>query len=482
MPRARRVALGALGLALGLALAEGAFWWRDRGGFPHLNLYEADPALGVRLRPGASQRVSFRSNPVTSVKIGPLGLRGDEPPAPGGVLVLGDSQVFGLGVEQHEAFSQKLGGKLRVPVLNAGVPTYGPAEYQALLERLLPVARPRAVVLTINMANDLFEASRPNPERHAVWDGWAVRKEFAPAEAPPSFPGRALLFRDSHLVYAARGLWHRADPGADEAASEGSYHDLVGLASQPAPARPAAPGSEREQAARRASEAQERLEKLATRAWPAMWKTTKARAYREHHGQPHDIVQTREIRTEASRNPVTTARELLKGAQIRQEIEDEIKRRARKDRSDRGEAVLDALRDRDEARAALRKLDGGAGGDPGVDGPSSPVAPFIEQAQASCQRAGARLVVLVLPLDVQVSPAEIKKYGEEPFDTAPTLRLNHDVVVAALRAGATAVDPVEALREASPGAFLDGDLHMTPRGHLAVAGALAPAVAEALRR
>src|SRR6185436_5126779 len=96
------------------------------------------------------------------------------------VLVVGDSQVFGLGVEQDEAFSARLAAAIGRPVINAGVPTYGPAEYRAMIVEQLARRHPRTVVLTINLANDLFEEAHPNRERHAVWDGWAVRRETAP--------------------------------------------------------------------------------------------------------------------------------------------------------------------------------------------------------------------------------------------------------------------------------------------------------------
>src|SRR5262245_46723740 len=112
-PRLRRGLLVALQLTLGLlcslAAAEGLFRWRDRGAFPHLNLYVADARLGVRLQPGGSERISFAGNPVTSVRINGAGIRGAElgPPAQDEILVVGDSQVFGLGVEEQETASSR---------------------------------------------------------------------------------------------------------------------------------------------------------------------------------------------------------------------------------------------------------------------------------------------------------------------------------------------------------------------------------------
>src|SRR5689334_10703157 len=236
---ARRAAQVAAGLIVGAAIADGAFWLRDRGAFPHVNFYVPDARLGVRLRPGASERISFGGNPVTHVRINRDGTRGSElpPPAVNEILVVGDSQTFGLGVEEDAAFAARLGALTGRPVVNAGVPTYGPGEYDAVVEEMLARRRPSTVVYVVNMANDLFEANRPNRDRHVVWDGWAVRKESADAAPPPrGFPGRPLLYGQSHLVFALRKLGH-ARAGSSEAfiegaafgfRSEGTWTDLVG--------------------------------------------------------------------------------------------------------------------------------------------------------------------------------------------------------------------------------------------------------------
>src|SRR5205814_285240 len=108
--RVARVAMMLGGLAAGLAVAEAVFSYRDGGAFPHLNVYIPDAELGVRLQPGATERVEFAGNPRTEVRINRDGYRGDElpPPGPDEVLVVGDSQVFGLGVEQDQTFSAGL--------------------------------------------------------------------------------------------------------------------------------------------------------------------------------------------------------------------------------------------------------------------------------------------------------------------------------------------------------------------------------------
>ena len=167
--RWKNPARAALGLLVGLAIAEGAFRIRDGGAFPHVNVYVVDAELGTRLRPFATEKVQFASpkNPITSVRINSEGYRGDEwpPKSDDEIVVVGDSQVFGLGVEEDETFEKEIERALtkkRVVVRNLGVPTYGPAEYNKVLAESLAKRPARTVVWVANMANDLFEAKRPN--------------------------------------------------------------------------------------------------------------------------------------------------------------------------------------------------------------------------------------------------------------------------------------------------------------------------------
>ncbi len=83
----------------------------------------------------------------------------------------------------------------------------------------------------MNMANDLFEASRPNRERHVVWDGCAVRKETAPSSVT-SFPGRDFLYQQSHAFFALRRFLYDRGPKIDDRgfASEGTWRDIEGAA------------------------------------------------------------------------------------------------------------------------------------------------------------------------------------------------------------------------------------------------------------
>jgi hypothetical protein len=221
-----------LGLTLGVVITEFVFRQRDGGAFPHLNVYVEDAERGVRLRPGATEKVRFSNNPITSVRINAEGYRGGVWPAaaPDEIVVVGDSQVFGLGVEENETFSAVLESQMsekHVVVRNLGVPTYGPREYNLALDEALTKRPAKTVIYTVNIANDLFEATRPNPDRHAVWDGWAVRKETAPSSVT-SFPGRSFLYSQSHAFYALRRFMYDRGPKIDETgfASEGTWRDI----------------------------------------------------------------------------------------------------------------------------------------------------------------------------------------------------------------------------------------------------------------
>src|SRR5437762_983125 len=90
-------------------------------------------------------------------------------------LVISAQVMLGLGGEDDATFSARLAAASGRAVLNAGVPTYGPREYLATAREVLATRKVTSVVVVLNFVNDPFELDRPNHERHAVWDGWAVR-------------------------------------------------------------------------------------------------------------------------------------------------------------------------------------------------------------------------------------------------------------------------------------------------------------------
>ncbi len=492
-----------LGLGLGGVIAEIAFMQRDDGAFPHVNFYVPDPELGVRLEPGASMRFQLRDNPLTTIHVNSRGFRGGDWPAPGDdeVIVVGDSQVFGLGVEDDATFSAGLAERSGRPVRNAGVPTYGPQEYLATARELLAERRAKVVVVVLNFVNDPFEIDRPNRERHVVWDGWAVRSETAPSEVS-QFPGRRWLFSRSHAVYALRRWLHergsgRAPEGEDEGASvdlgtpsEGGLHELVS-ASQSAHADAASAKLAAEQALAAAlqraqsiegdiSSKRDALDRLIIRASKYEFDDFQQEVAR---GRPGDIVT--EDAGEASRSVSLTAAMIRDAARKRDEHLKTLLRDEQKRGKSEAQDLLKAEETLVEERKALRLRI--AAGIPEVPRPPSHFHDYLVEFKALCEQHGAELVVVALPIDVQVSGAEWAKYGvTDAPDMKDSLLLLDDLVADAGALGLRALDATAALRAAEPGAFLDHDIHMTAKGHAALAEALAVAltapIAAPLRR
>jgi hypothetical protein len=268
--------------------------------------------------------------------------------------VVGDAQVFGLGVEEREAFAAALERAIGAPVMNGGVPTYGPPEYHQVIAEQLVKRHPKTVIIALNLADDLFELDHRDRDRNAVSDGWAVARAKAPAEIR-EFPGRELMFRRSHLWFAIEKAHNDAEPG-------GSTDDITG---EP-PAVPDAP-----------------------------W------------------------------NALVTAGEL--------------------------------------------------GRAPGTD---PPLGAYLRDVKQLVSGAGARLVVVILPLDVQVSPAAWPHHHTRPVDLAPSQAFTAALVELCHTIGVAVLDATPVLVAAGPGAFQDRASLLAPPGHAALAAALAHTLAE----
>ncbi|MBL8915809.1 MAG: hypothetical protein JNM17_34240 [Archangium sp.] len=489
-----------LGVTLGLVIAEVAFNVRDHGAFPHVNFYTEDAELGVTLIPNATMQLQIAgTNPVTTAATNSRGFRTPEWPAPsdGEVLVVGDSQVFGLGVEANETFSARLQDELKQTVLNAGVPTYGPREYTEVVRRQLEAreGKVKTVIYVLNLANDLFEVDRPNLSRHKVWDGWAVRSETAPREVT-SFPFRRQLMSKSHLVFAAR-KWMNATvtparegvvPAADNDTSErlsgfgegksegteGTWRDVVRAGKGVKPMPPEDEEARKLLVAR--AELDKQLEAVAEKIQQHIERSVDDNKYVDDlkplapkGGDPRDILEIRYA--EGARRVEVTAYHLFMAA-VGEAKNDALLERIAKKGKDPEFAKL--LEQRRELRAKLDALK------PEGEAPHvQPIDSVLLATKEACDAAGAKLVVVALPLDVMVSAEEWKKYGTAKIDMSATSVLTEDLVARAERIGAIGVDPTAALAAAEPGAFLDGDLHMTPKGHAALAKSIIEATKSA---
>jgi len=139
---------------------------------PEPRAYGPDPELGLALRPGFRGRFVHPEYGGESIAINADGFRGDDwprevDPDDFGILMLGDSTLFGLGVEAAETIPARLEAELarawpaaRVHAYNAGVPGFGPRHALVVARRLLARLRPRVCVLVSYDGNDLEDGRR----------------------------------------------------------------------------------------------------------------------------------------------------------------------------------------------------------------------------------------------------------------------------------------------------------------------------------
>lgn len=162
------VCIGCVLALLGIELAFRLFWalppWMAE--FQQAGMYVATPDRDTALQPGYRGTLKIGDAVTTTVEINSLGLRGPELAAkrPGErrVLVVGDSLVFGYGVEAWQALPAQLELRLREAGLdctvgNGGVPSYGSKHAVAHMARLdVPFAADAFVVCGF-LGNDAMD-------------------------------------------------------------------------------------------------------------------------------------------------------------------------------------------------------------------------------------------------------------------------------------------------------------------------------------
>ncbi len=134
--------------------------------------YASDPEVGVVFRPLFRGRFVHAEYRGERIEINSDGYRDadwpNEPdPSTVGILLLGDSTLFGLGVEREETIAARLeelarerhaGRALRV--YGAGVPGYGPRDELVVMRRLFGRLRPQLCVALFYDVNDLDDCRR----------------------------------------------------------------------------------------------------------------------------------------------------------------------------------------------------------------------------------------------------------------------------------------------------------------------------------
>ncbi|HYG64227.1 MAG TPA: GDSL-type esterase/lipase family protein [Thermoanaerobaculia bacterium] len=186
--RRKKLILATLSVVLTLLLAEAALRilgigaagrgsaWFAGGNHPCF-LFKPDPASGYTLRPGfRGVEISPAGEFQVTAAIDGRGLRDhphSAPPRPV-VLALGDSMTFGEGVPVGDAYPALLEKALGVRVYNGGVPGYGSPQMLGRLERLQPVLRPDAVLVTLSPYWDARRGVTP----FVYKDGYIVAQSY----------------------------------------------------------------------------------------------------------------------------------------------------------------------------------------------------------------------------------------------------------------------------------------------------------------
>jgi lysophospholipase L1-like esterase len=169
--RLRRLALLATILAVQFAVFEVALrtWGSSEAAPAFQGLFENDPVIGYRLKPGA--RIRFTTAEFdTEIRVNSAGVRDDEEigekaPNERRILILGDSLVLSVQVPFRQTFGELLeqrlnsrGSPVHYRVINGGVQGYGPVQELLFLRALLPVVKPDLIVETFFVGNDIEDA------------------------------------------------------------------------------------------------------------------------------------------------------------------------------------------------------------------------------------------------------------------------------------------------------------------------------------
>jgi hypothetical protein len=193
----RRLAAVALGVALGLALAEGLS--RTRGavageeflaGAPDAQrsaYLDGEPMQGGVPRPGWSGTLRLPGRSVL-LRFDANGVRGEAGSAPRW-LALGDSFTLAAQVDEAETFCALLGARIGRSVVNGGVDAYSTTDSVRRYRSLAAALTPERVLLVFFLGNDLSDNARPAPPPRSGPDGPPMGSGTGfPRPGPPQPP------------------------------------------------------------------------------------------------------------------------------------------------------------------------------------------------------------------------------------------------------------------------------------------------------
>jgi lysophospholipase L1-like esterase len=145
--RIYRVLLTLVTLLVSLAIAEGVLRLVEKAQVGDRAIEDKlinDPILGLKLAP---YTLGHDAN----------GFRNDSVPQQADVVVLGDSQTWGVNAERQDAWPQQLSKLSGHGVYNMGMGGFGPAQYKALLPQALGLS-PKIIVVGFYFGNDIYDA------------------------------------------------------------------------------------------------------------------------------------------------------------------------------------------------------------------------------------------------------------------------------------------------------------------------------------
>jgi hypothetical protein len=448
---------------------------RDDGAFPHVNFYLPTPSSASASSPAPACAFAAPKPRLHHPRQQP-GLSRPEWPAPAAtdILVVGDSQVFGLGVDDDATFSARLAATRAAPCSTPACPPTARASTSPPPASCSPAqGRQRRRRPQLRQRPLRARAPQPRAPRRVGRLGRAQRDR---PRRVTEFPGRRWLFSRSHAVYALRRWLHergsaaapRAPSSTTRSTSAPPPRAACTTSCSPASARTPTRSRRRHRAlARPAARRDRRLSGPQQQAGP-----TATGAGRKFSRGPR--ARARPARRHRHRGAPESGREVrLTAAMIRED-------RRRPRRVHPGLLVRDGSADQraprmicsplrtSMVRSARSCAPASPPASPQIPRPPSMFRGYLAEFKALCEQHGAELVVVALPIDVQVDAREWAKYGvTDPPDMHGSLVLLDDLLADAQDLGLRGLDATPSLRAAGPGAFLDHDIHMTakrPRG------------------
>lgn len=123
----------------------------------HLSCYQKSERLPYEFRPNCRGQFLTAFGVVSPVRINNIGFRGPDIGKKSGkrILFLGDSYVFGYGVDEEDSMPSRLSKELGVDVINAGIWAAGPDFEYLIADRVEEELQPDLIILGIFPENDL---------------------------------------------------------------------------------------------------------------------------------------------------------------------------------------------------------------------------------------------------------------------------------------------------------------------------------------